>query len=170
MSTHADPVNAQLLMWVLWKTRGAEPLTITAADEHACRQAFQPGGPRLLRRDVGTSVEVRVTSRQEATTQVAYATAMDRVMQGLGTSEATKSPGPSLMRHIADPKLRAVAMCLDVLVRMDPGTVAAHALPQCTDDEFDAAVMEAAQALWGPRRNTWPADVRTVLARKGNDR
>ena len=75
-----------------------------------------------------------------------------------------------LVSAIADPKLRAVAMCLDVLVRMDPGTVAAHALPQCTDDEFDAAVMEAAQALWGPRRNAWPADVRTVLARKGNDR
>lgn len=169
-STRDDPVNAQMLIWVLWKTRGTEPITITASDVKACRETFQPGGPWLLRRDVGTGVEVRVTSQQDASTQMAYDTAMDRVRQGLGNTTATKSPGPALMRHIADPKVRAVVMCLYVLLRMDPGTVAAHSLPPCSDDEFDLAVIEAAQVLWGPRRDAWPADVRSVLARKGNYR
>lgn len=169
-STRDDPVNAQRLIWVLWKTCGAKPITITASDEQACREAFQPGGPWLVQREVGTGVELRVTSQQDASTQMAYDTVMDRVRQGLGSTVATKSPGPALMRNIADPKVRAVVMCLDVLLRMDPGTVAAHALPPCTDDEFDLAVIEAAQVLWGPRRSAWPADVRSVLVRKGNYR
>lgn len=164
---HDDLPNAHLLMWVLWKTCGAAPFTITPADEQACRQAFQPGGPRLLRRDVGTGIEVRVTSRDDARIQMEYASIMDRVMQVQGTCAATEPPGgPAMARLIEDPKVRALAMCLDVMVRMDPGTVAAHALNQSTDDEFDAAVQEAAGFLWGPRRDDWPADVKTVLARR----
>lgn len=158
--------DALLLMWVLWKTRGAEPITITSADEQACRLAFQPGGPRLLRRDVGTAVEVRVTSREDAQAQMHYASVLGRLQNGQGTTKATRSPGPRMIRQIGDPQVRAVATCLDVLLRMDPGTVVTHALPQCTDDEFDHAVEEAAQLLWGPRRDGWPADVQTVLARK----
>ena len=167
LTNHVERVhpNDALLIWVLWKTRGAEPITITAADAQACRQAFQPGGPWLLRRDVGTAVEVRVTSREDARAQMQYSTVMDRIKNAQGTSVATKAWGPSMIRHIADPQVRAVVMCLDVLLRMDPGTVAAHALPQCTDDEFDDAVKEAAGFLWGPRRDGWPADVRTVLVR-----
>lgn len=66
---------------------------------------------------------------------------------------------------LRDPKARAVAICLDALVRMDPNAVAAHKLRQCTDEEFETAVKAAATFLFGENPQTWPADVATVLER-----
>lgn len=67
---------------------------------------------------------------------------------------------------LRDPRARAVAMCLDALVRMDPGAVTAHKLRPCSDEEFDNAVKAAAKFLWGANQKTWPADVNTVLNRE----
>lgn len=60
------PNDAHLLMWVLWKLRGTQPLTITLEDVQACHRAFPPLGPALLIRGPGNSVEVRVTSADDA--------------------------------------------------------------------------------------------------------
>lgn len=60
------PSDARLLLWVLWKLKGTQPVTITLRDVQACHQAFPPLGPALLVRGPGKSVEVRVTSRGDA--------------------------------------------------------------------------------------------------------
>jgi len=60
------PSDARLLLWVLWKLQGTQPVTITLQDAQACHQAFPPLGPALLVRGPGKSVEVRVTSRGDA--------------------------------------------------------------------------------------------------------
>jgi hypothetical protein len=60
------PSDARLLLWVLWKLQGTQPVTITLQDVQACHQAFPPRGPALLIRGPGKSVEVRVTSQGDA--------------------------------------------------------------------------------------------------------
>jgi hypothetical protein len=67
MSANDHPADAHLLLWVLWKLQGTEPVTITAHDVEACCKAFAPSGPALLVRGPGRDVEVRVTSQEEAT-------------------------------------------------------------------------------------------------------
>jgi hypothetical protein len=68
MTTPDDqPSDAHLLMWALWKLRGMNPLTIDGAEAQACHQAFKAGGgPALFTCGTGSSVEVRVTSQDEA--------------------------------------------------------------------------------------------------------
>ncbi len=65
-----------------------------------------------------------------------------------------------------DPHARALAVCLDLLVRMDPRAVATHHLQECTDEQFDAAVAAAAGSLWGTDEAAWPAAVKTALRRE----
>jgi len=64
-----------------------------------------------------------------------------------------------------DVKVRTLAACLDVLIRMDPEAVRVHGLQQCTDDEFDCVVHATSIVLWGADANDWPAEVHTLLAR-----
>lgn len=66
MTTRNQPSDAHLLMWALWKLQGTQPLTITLADAQACHRAFQPSGPALFIHGPGDSVEVRVTSHDDA--------------------------------------------------------------------------------------------------------
>lgn len=70
------PSDARLLLWVLWKLQGTQPVTITLPDVLACHQAFPPLGPALLVRGPGKSVEVRVTSIEDARMRRAYDDAM----------------------------------------------------------------------------------------------
>jgi hypothetical protein len=63
---HSRPNDARLLLWVLWKLQGTQPVTIMLQDVQACHQAFPPLGPALLIRGPGKNVEVRVTSQGDA--------------------------------------------------------------------------------------------------------
>jgi hypothetical protein len=67
MTTRNQPSDAHLLMWVLWKLQGMNPLKIDGAEAQACHRAFAAGGgPALFTQGTGSSVEVRVTSQAEA--------------------------------------------------------------------------------------------------------
>lgn len=66
MTADNQPDAARLLMWVLWKLQGTQPLLITLQDVQACHRAFPPPGPIVLVRGPGRDVEVRVTSKDEA--------------------------------------------------------------------------------------------------------
>ncbi len=69
------PRYDQLLLWVLWKLQGTKPVTITGDDVIACRRAFSDGGPALFVDGPGTSVEVRVTSHDDAIARREFAEA-----------------------------------------------------------------------------------------------
>jgi len=73
---HSRPSDAHLLLWVLWKLQGTQPVTITLQDVQACHQAFPPHGPGLLIRGPGNSVEARVTSLEDARMRRDYDDAM----------------------------------------------------------------------------------------------
>jgi hypothetical protein len=75
-SPDSRPDDARLLMWVLWKLQGTQPLLITLQDVQACHRAFPPHGPALLIRGPGNSVEARVTSLEDARMRRAYDDAM----------------------------------------------------------------------------------------------
>jgi hypothetical protein len=67
MTRESQPSDAHLLMWVLWKLQVREPITIDLADAQACHRAFAArGGPALFTHGPGNSVEVRLTSHDEA--------------------------------------------------------------------------------------------------------
>lgn len=85
-------------------------------------------------------------------------------MSGIPNSMPPREARAGFDRLVAsETRLRnALGRCLGAMLGMIPEAVSEHDIEQCTDVEHDEAIKDAAIALYGEDRATWPPGVRAA--------